>query len=94
MRLSNSDILLLLLTWVGGIVFLLKGMKAAKTEAKKQSGVLYKLLAGCMFTILALDIVRFSLKPDHFWVHAISVTQLIVAGMLLGICLVMQILGY
>ena len=90
----NFDSVMCFLILLGGLIFLFKGIKAKKIEGKKQAGILSMFLAGCMFAMFFLAVFSHVLTLNHTWTHLISTVQLIIAGMLLGVCCAMQILGH
>ena len=66
------------------------GIRAKKVETKKQAGILSIFLGICFFVVCILGLFEDFLKATS----SIIIIQLIVAGMMLGIYLVMWILGY
>jgi uncharacterized membrane protein len=82
------------LIFVCGCVFCWLGVKAKKVEAKKQAAILSIFLGICFFVVCILGLFEYFLKANHSTTAIIPKIQLIVAGMMLGIYLVMWILGH
>ena len=89
----NFDNVIWIFIFVCGCVFFWLGTRAKKVEAKRQAGILSTFLAACFFVAFILGGLKF-LKPNQWWSNAISKTQLIVDGMMLGVYLVMWIFGH
>jgi cytochrome bd-type quinol oxidase subunit 1 len=80
--------------FVCGCVFCWLGIRAKNVETKKQAGILSILLGICFLVVCILGLFEHFLKANHSPTKIISIVQLIVAGMMLGIYLVMWILGH
>ena len=89
----NFDNAVWIFIFVCGCVFFWLGTRAKKVEAKRQAGILSTFLAACFFVAFILGGLKF-LKPNQWWLDAISKTQFIVDGMMLGIYMVMWIFGH
>jgi hypothetical protein len=90
---ANSDIVVLVIVLGGAVLILLRGLKARKIEETKQAGVLYFIMAICLFSF-SLGIFIRAFSPTHSLARVTLVIQGILAGVGFGIFLAMRILGH
>jgi RsiW-degrading membrane proteinase PrsW (M82 family) len=87
----NFDSVVWLLIFICGCVSYWMGIKAKKVEEKRQAEILSIILAIGFFVICILGIFEHVLKDNHSQINVIKKIELFVAGMMLGIYLVMLI---
>jgi hypothetical protein len=90
----DSDSTQLFFVFVCGCVCFWIGVRAKKIEVKKQAGILSIFLGVCIFVVCLLGLLKHFLEANHSPVSTISKIQLILAGMMLGICMAMWLLGH
>ena len=90
---ANSDIVVLAIVLAGGVFTLLRGLKVWKVEETKRAGVLYFIMAICLFSF-SLGIFIRAFGPTHSLARVTLVIQGILAGVGFGIFLAMRILGH
>jgi hypothetical protein len=88
----NFDNVTLLITLVGGVLYLVRGLKAGKLGETKQVSILYVLMAICAFSF-SLGILIRAFSSAHT-ARIVLVVQGIISGVWLGILLSMRILGH
>ncbi|HEX3856673.1 MAG TPA: hypothetical protein VHY30_05175 [Verrucomicrobiae bacterium] len=80
--------------FICGCVSYWLGARVKKIEEKRQAAILSIFLAVGFFVICVLGILEHVLKDNHSLINLISKIELIVAGMMLGIYLVMLAFGH
>jgi uncharacterized membrane protein len=89
----NCDSVTLFITLVGGVLLLIRGWKAKKSEENKQLSVLYVLMAICAFSF-SLGILVREFSSTRSLARIVLVIQAIISGVWFGIFLTMRILGH
>jgi hypothetical protein len=90
---TNSDIVVLVIVLAGGVLNLIRWLKARKVEETKRASILYVIMAVCLFSF-SLGIPLRVFSPTHSLARVILVIQGILAGVGFGIFLAMRILGH
>jgi hypothetical protein len=89
----NFDSATLVITLIGGVLFLIRCWKVKKAGENKQVRILYVLMAICAFSF-SLGILVREFSSTRSLARIVLVIQAIISGVWLGIFLTMRILGH
>ena len=89
----DINMLMLLVILFGGVFYLMRGLKAKRTDDCKQTGNLYLTISTCAFCFIIIAILVHLFKPTHSLGRIVLVIQGFVCGVWFGVLLTMRILG-